>query len=121
MVKIEKATAEHVKKYFNGKLPAFSLRGVAAVDGERVLGIGGIYRAGHQFMLFIDMDEEMKKHKRALIEASRLVLHEINRYTMVTAIVNPEDTKAVAFAERFGFVDSETTTEYGKVMVRWSR
>ena len=120
MVELRTATQADVEQYF-GKKPDFSLRGVVAVEDGKTIGVGGVYRAGAQIMVFVDMKDEMRKYPKLIVKAGKLVLPYINRYTVVMAYVKPEQEAAMRFAKHFGFEDTGEVTTYGKVFIRWNR
>lgn len=120
MVELRTATKEDVEQYFNGK-PRFSMRGVVAVEDGTVIGVGGVYLAGKQVMVFVDMKDQMRKYPKLIVKAGKMVLPILNRYTVATAMVKPEQEAAVRFAEHFGFEPTEEVNEYGRVYIRWNR
>lgn len=48
-----------------------STRAVAVIEGERLLGVAGIYRDGERFVMFANTLEPMKDHKRIVVRAYR--------------------------------------------------
>ena len=67
------ATAEVIQRFY-GAQPVRTQMAVAVVDGDRVLGVGGIYLHAGCWVMFSDMTDELRSRKRALVRAFRAVL-----------------------------------------------
>lgn len=120
-LQVVKATQAIVEAYNGGK-PYFSMKGVAVVDGDgKIWGIAGVYRSRTQLYLFIDMDDDLKKHPRVILKAAKEVLKICDTYSLVTAYACPKTPTAVGFAAHFGFEVVGYDPEHGKVLARWNR
>ena len=103
MIRIVPATAEMVRVYRGEDMPR-SARVLAAVDDDRVLGIGGIYPDTARQVAFMDISDELRAHPRVLIRASRLVMQWVRDAKMPThALCDEEIKRAAEFLEYLGF------------------
>lgn len=59
MIEFVPATRGHMEELGQ----SFTARAVAAIDGERVLGMGGVRYAGCNKELFMRIDDELRKNK----------------------------------------------------------
>jgi hypothetical protein len=77
MAEIVPATAEMFKQLSDEPAPK-TVRAIAAVEGERVLGIGGFYVENGRLVMFAEIcraaRSEMRRHKRTLIRAARTLM-----------------------------------------------
>ena len=116
-VELKFASAEDVEEFYGGP-PLFSCRAVIArLDGKPV-GLGGVYRCGKTMVVFTEIREEMRPHKKAIIRAARMVLNIINRYTTVVAYADPDQQTADTFGSHFNFEKTGVTFEGRTVMAR---
>lgn len=60
---------EEIVKRFYGNIPPKTLRAVAAVRDEEILGIAGIFSIGMGWMLFADFGDEIRSDKRTMVKA----------------------------------------------------
>lgn len=101
MIEIVPATRTHVETLYK-EAPGLSLRAVAAVDGERVLGVGGTYLCGGERIAFAKLTDELRhEHRRALVKACRLMLQ--TYAGRVFAKCDPGIPGAAAFLKHWGF------------------
>jgi len=56
---------------FHGKLPPYSVIGIAAVKDGMVVGVGGYYRVDTRYILFSRITDELRADKRLLVMALR--------------------------------------------------
>lgn len=87
-----------------------TVRAIAAVEGDRVLGVTGFYPEGGRLILMAtiadDARAEMHRHKRTLIKAARKVLEMTNALRMpVHAYADPEISGSDSLLEHLGFAD----------------
>ena len=79
-INVIKATPELLEKFY-GDVPKFSQKAVAAVRGDEVLGVAGIYRQYGVNVLFSeirpDIEEDIMKftYRRAFVECMREVIN----------------------------------------------
>jgi hypothetical protein len=100
MIEIRPATHEMLQRV-SGDVPKRTARAIAAVRGDEVLGVGGVYREGTNLVLFSYMTDELRKNKRALIRALRAVTR-LMRGT-VYSWADPEIKGSDALLKHMGF------------------
>lgn len=84
------ATAEVIRRFY-GSAPTRTQMAVAVVDGDRVLGVGGVYLDGPRWVMFSDMTDDLRQKKRTLVRAVRAVQAMISRRTIpVVALADPQ-------------------------------
>lgn len=66
------ATPELLTRFY-GHPPKRTMRAVAAVRGERVIGIAGIYPDGHRQVMFSELTDEIRADRRAIVRGIRAV------------------------------------------------
>ena len=102
MIAIVPGTAEHVRMMGN-ELPR-SARVLAAVDGERVLGIAGLYPDGCRRVAFMHITDELRRHPRVLVRAGRQFIGWMKASASpVHALCDEEITSAARYLEHLGF------------------
>lgn len=99
-MKIVPATAEHLKALYE-ELPGPTIKAVAVVDGDRVLGIGGTYVTNGNTIIFTKMVEELKSNKRVIIRAARMIMSTLSDRAF--AICDPKVETSPGFLLHFGF------------------
>lgn len=70
--RIVPATAEVIAKYYGKHLP-LTVRAVAAMEDDDIIGIGGVYFADSSAVLFSDMSERLRRNKRLMIKGIRAI------------------------------------------------
>lgn len=84
------ATADVIQRFY-GAPPTRTQMAVAVVDGDRVLGVGGVYLHAGRWVMFSDMTDELRSRKRALVRAVRAVLAMTRgRSIPVVALADPQ-------------------------------
>lgn len=73
MTEIRPATVKHFER-LKGTPPPKSARAFAAVRGEDVIGIAGVYRDGPSLVLFSELTDELRHDKRAGVRLKRAVM-----------------------------------------------
>lgn len=92
---LEQATGRPLQK---------SARAIAVVDGERLLGVAGIYRDRDRTVMFANPLEPMREHKRILVRACRIVMHWAKeRGLPIHAQANPTLAGSCVLLEHLGF------------------
>jgi len=87
-----------------GLLPNPTVRAVAAIDGDKVLGIGGVYLDGTRLWLFAEVEKEAWQDRPAVVKAYRAVLAMGRGLHMpIHAIPEEGNPQAVALLEHMGF------------------
>lgn len=99
-MKVVPASMDHIRALYDDP-PTCSFRGVAVVDGERVLGVAGLYRSDANLAIFSKMTDELRQHPRLLIQASRAMLSMCSG--VVLAYCDTSIEAAPRFLEHWGF------------------
>lgn len=91
-----------------GEPPRKSWRAVAVVDGEDVLGIGGLYLDGPRWVLFSNMRKDVQaslmKYRRELLRTCWALLAIAGRKNMpVHAVPDPEVEGSERLLQHLGF------------------
>lgn len=103
MITIVPATDAMVRMRLKDR-PQASIRAVAAVDGDQVLGVGGVYVDGTRLWLFANVDKSAWQDRRAVVKAYRAVLAFGRGLHMpIHAIPEEGNPQAVALLEHMGF------------------
>ena len=100
MILIVPATADHVLALY-GENPPRTLRAMAAVDGDQVLGLAGIYQDAGLDVVFAKVTPELAKDRRAVLAGARKVMAMFGQ--RVFAICDPDQKTADGFLRHFGF------------------
>lgn len=66
------ATTDILIRYYGHPL-ALTVRAVAAMDGDDIIGVGGIYMQDSSAVLFTDMTERLRRDKRLMIAGIRAI------------------------------------------------
>lgn len=100
MIQIVPATVEHLRTMYPESVGR-TVRAFAAVDGDRVLGIGGTFIEQNKTIVFANLTDELRSHRRALIAGVRRVLGSVrgNAYALCDTSIPAAD----GFLEHFGF------------------
>ena len=97
------ATAELLHRFY-GEAPKRSQRAVVALDGERVVGVAGVYVDDERWVMFSDLTEELRKDKRTIIKGIRAVMKMTQgRDLPVHALADPEIEGSEVLLEHMGF------------------
>jgi len=108
MRRVVPATEEMIRRFY-GAPSAKSWRALAVVDGDEVLGIGGIYLDGPRWVLFSNMREDvqasLKKYRRELLRVCWALLGIASRKKLpVQALADPEIVGSDRLLAHLGFV-----------------
>ncbi len=100
MIKHRYATSEDIIKFY-GKVP-HTMRAMALIKDDEVLGIGGVAYDEDQIKLFMDIKEEAKNYPVALMKASYDFMDFVkDNYSVLYAVVGNNET-APRYLERLG-------------------
>lgn len=112
------ARPEDAVAYY-GTQAKMSFRGyVAELDGE-VVGIGGVYYANGAPIAFSEMREPMRKHKRAIAKACRMLTQLFDKIGgNVYAVACPTEPTAPRLLAKLGFVPTGLFGAQGETLVR---
>ena len=103
-VQFKPATQQAAEEYFAGK-PPFGFRGyVAELDGKPV-GVGGIFYWGGLPVVFSQMKDELRAHKRAKAKAARLLQNMARQHgRTVYAVADRKEPTSQKLLAKLGFV-----------------
>ncbi|MBU6407975.1 MAG: hypothetical protein KGS44_12735 [Alphaproteobacteria bacterium] len=104
MISIVPATPDLVRSYY-GKEAPWTFRGYVALDGDKPVGLAGVYREGVHLIAFFDAGPTLRASKRVAVEGRRLLrklMDEAGR--PVFAKMNASEPTAPALLRRAGFV-----------------
>lgn len=117
MIKLKTATAKDAYNFY-GKAPSNSFKGIVAVDGDKVIGIGGLFYTKDGLIAFSDMKPEMRQYKKAMVKGCRMIMEMVrDSSTPVYAVANDKEPKATRLLERLGFVRTGIKNEIGETLV----
>ena len=107
MTRVVPASEEMVRRLY-GETPRKSWRAVAVVDGDDVLGIGGLYLDGPRWVLFSNMRKDVRqslvKYRRELLRTCWALLAIAGRNNLpVHAIADPEIEGSDRLLAHLGF------------------
>lgn len=89
---------------FYGARPPKTLRAIAGVQGERVLGLCGYYLDGDRLWLFSDIHPDGMQYKKTIVRIMKLVLAMAIRTGIpIQAVPDPEFPNSCRLLERLGF------------------
>lgn len=80
----------------------YSVRGYAEVEGDRVLGVCGVYHADGVQVAFGRFSDELKRRKRLLLRLAYTTINLFGRLTF--AVCDNGIDRADSFLEHMGFV-----------------
>jgi RimJ/RimL family protein N-acetyltransferase len=104
--------------------PPFRLRALTVLDGDRVLGIGGVALPPHGTPLaFVEQAPDAKRYAISFHRAGLLAMRMIRDLGLneVTATCDPDDPAALRWLARLGFVLSDAQPIDGRVLFVWRR
>jgi hypothetical protein len=111
------ATAEDLKAFYKDDPLHYSARAVVVVKDGEVVGVGGVSRVDNKMLVFTEGIAE-KLTKKDYINAGKLLMPIINRYTSVIAIMSQEEKTAEGFGRHFGFEKTGAKTADGEILMR---
>ena len=100
MIEFVPATAEHIRALFGRSLER-TVRALAVIDGEKVLGIGGIYDDEGHTVVFAKLTDELRSHPRVVLLAARRVMGWLRGEAF--ALCDTNIPQARRFLEYLGF------------------
>ena len=119
MTKCELRTATTKDAYnFYGRMPTNSFKGIVAVEGDKVIGIGGLFYTKSNLIAFSDMKPEMRPYKKAMVKGCRIIMDMVkNAEVPVYAVANSNEPTAKNLLKRLGFVNTGVENEFGETLV----
>lgn len=70
MTEIVTATAEILERFY-GDAPARTVRAIAAVRDDRVIGVAGVYADGSRLVMFSQLTDELRRDRRSIVRGIR--------------------------------------------------
>lgn len=111
MIAIIPATIEHYRALY-GDNPPFTMRAMTAVEGDRVLGMAGVYDENGNQVVFAKLTDELKGNRKAVLRGARKVMAMFDK--RVFALCDPNLETADGFLRHFGF------KPVGKGVYQWN-
>ena len=100
------------------------IRALTVLDGDKVLGIGGIaYIADGTVIAFVQQSEEAKRFPVAFHKAGLAAMRMIRESGVaeVLSTANPDNPKALQWLERLGFTLASHQSVPGRALYVWRR
>lgn len=101
-VEIVTPKREQIEQFKNIRLVK-TVRAVAAVRGDQVLGIAGLYCDGLWTRMFSELTDELRRDKRALVRLARAVLELARPRAPVYAEADPRIPGSAKLLEHMDF------------------
>lgn len=112
------ATQKDAAEFF-GQQPAYTFKGIAATEGEKIIGIGGLIYSGGRVTAFSDMKPEMRKYKKDMALTCRMIVAMIKAEPRKVYAVAQEDEPTSAYLLiKLGFRPTGEFSSFGEIM-RW--
>lgn len=103
MTEIVPATEELLTQFL-GAPPSRTVRAFAAVRGDEVLGVAGIYAKGDGWVVFADLTDEIRADRRLIVKGYRLVMAMLKeRATSAISIADPHIKGSEVLLKHMGF------------------
>jgi len=108
MVEIKPASQVEALKYYK-RNPPFSFRGYVGLEGDNILGLGGIYRYGGRLWAFCDISDVGRTKRLSIMKVAKKVLALAEGRTVYAVAGN--NTTAPSFLAHLGFelIDEENS------------
>ena len=107
------------RKFYGGDAPIRSFKGYVAMIGDRVIGVAGLFYCGDNIILFSDMKDEFRSHKKDIVKSILLMRDFMKdiKYP-ICAIAHCKEMLSTKILLKLGFIDSGSETPAGKVYIR---
>jgi hypothetical protein len=100
------ATRELLERFY-GEAPARTQKAVVAIDGERVVGVAGLYVDDERQVMFADLTDEVRHDKRTVIKGIREVMKLASHRMPVHSLADPEIEGSDTLLLHMGFTPLE--------------
>ena len=107
MIEIVPATKEHINALYD-EPPGLTLKAYAALDGDKVIGVAGVYWYAGNKVGFANFTEEIRKKPRVIVRGLRIMKEMLEGELMV--ICDPAVDKAENFLKHIGFEHTKNHT-----------
>jgi len=115
--KLKIATTKDAYNFY-GHMPTNSFKGIVAIEGDKVIGIGGLFYTKEGLIAFSDMKPETRKYKKAMVKGVRMIMDMVkNAEVPVYAVANDKEPTAQRLLKRLGFVKTGVKNEFGETLV----
>ena len=102
-IKLVPVTPEILKRFY-GEAPQQTVRAIAGVRGEEVLGIAGYFVDRARVVVFSDIPEENRKYRVSIMKGAGILLKMVSKTGMpVHAIPDANIKDADRFLKHLGF------------------
>lgn len=113
-----RATSELAEAFYGHPAPR-SFRGWVVLIDDRPVGIGGLYTDGGYPMAFSDLKDELRSHRRVLIQGVTLMRDMLHGLKVpVFAAANPDESTAPGLLAHLGFKSVGVMTSDGALFMR---
>lgn len=103
MVELVPATREILESHYGDSLGRTAYA-IAAVDGDRVLGVAGFYVAPVSVVVFSEISDELRRMPKVILKGSRMILEMVRKKGLVAyAKCDKRIEAAQRFLEHLGF------------------
>jgi hypothetical protein len=118
-VTFEPATIEHAKEFYGDQYRK-SFKGYSALIGGKVVGMGGLAYEKGQILLFSDMKDELRPHKKEIWKAID-ILDDLVKKTKspVVAVASNKEKRSEELLTKLGFSPTGHTVPEGKIYWRF--
>ena len=73
MISFRQATARDALAFY-GKPASNSFKGIAAIENEKVVGLGGLFYMKGGIVAFSDMKDELRANKKDIVRGCRMLV-----------------------------------------------
>lgn len=117
-VQIRKATVQDARKFY-GQDPIYSFRGyVVELNGD-IVGVAGIYFEDGKPIVFSEMKDPMRKHKKAIAKTCRLIMKMVDDLGRAAyAFACPTEPTSGYLLAKLGFKPTGMVGPHGDILVR---
>lgn len=118
-VTIRPATQKDAVQFYDGRRPPFSFRGYVAEKDGVVIGVGGVYYQDGIPVAFSDMKPAMRRHKKVMAKACRILLSLFDQIGgPVYAVACSTEPTAPYLLAKLGFRPTGVFGPQGETLVR---
>ena len=101
MIEVVYATRDIVARMQDGA--RHTQRAVAVMDGDTVLGVGGVRVEGERLVMFAEISDALRANKRALVRGMRALMKLADRGIQVHAAADPDIEGSDRLLAHMGF------------------
>lgn len=117
-VQIRQATVQDAREFY-GQDPVYSFRGYAAELNGDIVGLGGVYFEDGKPVVFSEIRDAMRPHKKAIAKATRMLMRMLDDLgRSAYAFACPTEPTSGYLLAKLGFKPTGMVGPYGDVLVR---